>query len=93
MIAFIGLYISAYVAFRALGFYQWKQMSITRQYHASDKRFIEVYNYDLISAAAPWRGLVYSVKPVFIPLSNLECALFIKKRHHQTAPGLAEPRS
>ena len=32
MIALFSLYISAYVAFRAMGYYQWKLASISNKY-------------------------------------------------------------
>ena len=92
MIALVGLYISAYVAFRAAGYYHWKQMSITSRYRPSDKRFTVVYNYDLISVTAPWRGLVHSIKPVFWPLSKIEYVFFIRGGSSKSVQGLEDPR-
>jgi len=91
MIAFVGLYISAYVGFRAAGYYQWKQMSITSRYRPRDKRFTVVYNYDLISVTAPWRGLVHSLKPVFWPLSKIECILFVRGSTSKSVQSLEGP--
>ena len=90
IVVLVGLYISAYAAFRVLGFYQWKHTSVTRRYYPSEKRFTEVYNYDLISVTAPWWGLVYKLKPVFLPVAKLECVLIINRRPHPPMPPLSE---